>query len=62
MGYVPVGVVLPTVSVMIELPEPGAGIGFGLNPAVVPEGKPDADSAIELLNPPLIVAVIVDVD
>ena len=52
---------LPTVMVMVELPEPGAGIGFGLKLTVVPEGTPEADSVIALLNPPLMVVVIVDV-
>ena len=61
MGYVPVGVLLPTVIVMVELPEPGAGIGLGLKLTVVPDGAPEYDSAIELLKPPLMVAVIVEV-
>jgi len=47
--------------VIVELPEPGAGIGFGLKLTVVPEGIPDADRLMELLNPPLMVVVIVDV-
>ena len=51
----------PTVMVIVELPEPGAGIGFGLKLAVVPEGNPEADKAIELLKPPLITVVIVEV-
>ena len=55
------GVPLPTVIVMIELPEPGAGIVLGLKLTVVPEGAPELDRLIELLNPPLIVVVIVDV-
>ena len=60
-GYVPTGVLEPTVMVMIELPEPGAGIGFGLKLTVVPDGTPEADRLIALLKPPLIVVVIVDV-
>ena len=60
-GYVPTGVLDPTLIVMVELPEPGAGIGLGLKLTVVPEGIPEADRAIALLNPPLIVVVIVDV-
>ena len=47
--------------VMVELPEPGAGIGLGLKLTVVPEGTPDADSVIALLKPPLMVVVIVEV-
>ena len=61
MGYVPVGVLDPTVMVMVELPEPGAAIGFGLKLTVVPDGAPEADRLIALLKPPLIVVVIVDV-
>ena len=51
----------PTVMVIVELPEPGAGIGFGLKLTVVPEGIPVADNVIALLNPPLMVDVIVEV-
>ena len=49
------GVLLPTVIVIVELPPPGAGIGLGLKPTVVPDGTPDADKLMELLKPPLIV-------
>ena len=55
------GVLLPTVMVMVELPLPGAGIGLGLKLTVVPDGIPEAERLIELLKPPLIVVVIVDV-
>ena len=51
----------PTVMVMVELPEPGAGIVLGLKLTVVPEGTPDADRLIALLKPPLTVVVIVEV-
>src|SRR5271166_3131866 len=61
MGYVPTGVLAPIVIVIVEPPEPGAGIGFGLKLTVVPEGIPDADRLIELLKPPLMAAVIVEV-
>ena len=47
--------------VIVELPDPGAGIGFGLKLTVVPDGTPEADRVIALLNPPLIAVVIVDV-
>lgn len=53
-------VLAPTVMVMTELPEPGAGMVCGLNPIAAPVGTPEADSEIELLNPPLIDVVIVD--
>ena len=51
----------PTVMVMVELPEPGAAIGLGLKPTVVPDGIPEADRLIALLKPPLMAVVIVDV-
>src|SRR5271165_2497255 len=60
MGYVPAAVPDPTVMFMVELPEPGAGMGLGLKLTVVPDGTPDADRLIALLKPPLIVVVIVD--
>src|SRR5271157_3510318 len=61
MGYVPVGVLDPTVMVMVELPEPGAGIVLGLKLTVVPVGVPVVDRLIALLNPPLMVVVTVEV-
>ena len=51
----------PTVMVMVELPEPGDGNGLGLKLTVVPEGMPEADRVIALLNPPLMVVVMVEV-
>ena len=47
--------------VMVELPEPGAGIVCGLKLTVVPEGMPEAARLIALLNPPLIAVVIVEI-
>src|SRR5271166_4101692 len=47
--------------VIVELPAPGAGIGFGLKLTVVPDGTPDADKPMALLKPPPGVVVIVDV-
>ncbi len=47
--------------VMVELAEPGAGIGLGLKLTVVPDGTPEADKLMALLKPPLMVVVIVDV-
>ena len=55
------GVLAPTVMVIVELPLPGAGIGLGLKLTVVPDGIPEAERLIELLKPPLMVVVIVDV-
>ena len=51
----------PTVMVIVELPEPGAGIVCGLKLTVVPEGMPEADRLMALLKPPLMVVVIVEV-
>ena len=61
MGYVPGVVLAPTVSVIVDVPEPGAGIVLGLKPIVTPLGAPLAESAIELLKPLLMVDVMVDV-
>ena len=47
--------------VMVELPDPGAGIVLGIEADVVPEGTPEADRLIALLKPPLMVVVMVDV-
>lgn len=55
------GVSLATVMVRVELPFPGAGIVGGLKVTVVSVGRPEADRLIELLKPPLIVVVMVDV-
>ena len=60
MEYVPVGVEAPTVMVIVEVPDPGAGMVVGLNVTEVPEGTPDADKLIELLKPLLLVVVTVD--
>ena len=46
---------------MVELPAPGAAIGFGLKLTVVPEGAPVDDSVTALLKPPLTVVVMVEV-
>ena len=59
--YVPAGVDDPTMSVMVEDPEPGAAIGAGLNVAVVAVGSPDGLRlrAIAELKPPETVVAIV---
>ena len=51
---------MPTVIVIAEVPEPGAGIACGLKLTVVPEGTPEADRLTALLNPPLMVEVMVE--
>ncbi|MGC2109878.1 MAG: hypothetical protein WA655_10200 [Candidatus Korobacteraceae bacterium] len=50
----------PTATVMVEFPEPGAGIVCGLKLTVVPAGAPAADRLIALLKPPLIAVVMID--
>ena len=52
---------VPTVIVMVEVPEPGAGIEVGLKVTVVPEGIPEADRLMALLKPPLTAVVMVEV-
>ena len=52
---VPVVAVPLAVNVSVELPLPGAAIEVGLKLAVTPEGKPDAESEIAELKPPLTV-------
>ena len=52
---------VPTAIVRVEVPAPGAVIGLGLKPTVVPVGAPVADNAIGLLKPPLTVVVSVEV-
>ena len=45
---------------MVELPEPGAGIGLGVKLTVVPAGAPLAERLTALLKPPAIVLVMVE--
>ena len=52
---VPVVAVLLAVKVSVELPFPGAPIEVGLKFAVTPEGRPEAESEIDELKPPLVV-------
>lgn len=54
------GVLLPTVMIMVELPAPGAGMVGGLKVTVVPLGTPDVDKLMELLKPPLMTVVMVE--
>jgi hypothetical protein len=58
---VPVVAELLTVNVRVDEPEPGAAMLVGLNAAVTPVGKPLAERATALLNPPETADVIVDV-
>lgn len=50
---VPVVAELLAEKVRVELPLPGAPIEAGLKLAVTPAGRPDAESEIAELNPPL---------
>src|SRR5215469_296345 len=60
-GYVPTGVLVPTMIVIVEVPPPGAGIVLGLKLTVVPAGSPVADKLTALLKLPLTVVVMTDV-
>jgi hypothetical protein len=57
---VPVLARLPTVTVIVEVPEPGAAIELGLKLIVTLLPPPEADSPIAELKPPEIAVVIVD--
>jgi len=61
MLYVPGTASRNTLTVIVEVPEPGAGIVAGLKVAVTPGGVPEADKLMALLKPPLIVVVMVEV-
>jgi len=50
IGYVPAGVLAPTLIVIVELPDPGAGIVLGLKVTVVPLGAPVAARLMALLK------------
>jgi len=52
-------VALPTLTVIVEVPEPGAGIELGLKVTVWAVPSPVADKAIDELKPSKIVVVIV---
>lgn len=60
IGYVPARALLPTVIVMVDDPEPGAGMELGLKLTVTLPGWPLADNEIDELKPPEIVVVIVE--
>jgi hypothetical protein len=58
--YVPVGVPDPTEIVNVDDPDPGAMIDVGLKLALAPDGKPETESAIDELNGPERVEVMLD--
>jgi len=45
---------------MVDLPDPGAGMGLGLKLTVVPEGTPVDERLMALLNPLEMVVVMVE--
>lgn len=55
----PAAALLLAVRVSVEVPDPGAAMLVGLKAAVTPEGKPLAERATALLNPPETADVIV---
>jgi hypothetical protein len=59
MFDVPMAAVLLAAKVKVELPLPGAAIDVGLNVAVTPAGKPEAERETAELKPPLTVVEIV---
>ena len=61
MVWVPVLAVLLTVSVKVDVPEPGAAMEVGLKLAVTLLGRPLADKATAELKPPETAVVIFDV-
>lgn len=61
IGYVPVGVPDEAETVIVEVPAPGAAIEVGEKLTLMPVGMPTAAGAIELLNPPETVVLIVAV-
>lgn len=50
----------PTWKVTVEVPEPGAAMGLVPKLTVTPEGAPEDESVMELLNPPETVVVMVE--
>ncbi len=56
---VPAAADAATVTVIVELPEPGAAIEVGLKATLTPEGCPDAESATAALKPPETVVLAV---
>ena len=56
----PAAAVEPTVTVILDVPEPGAAMDVGAKLTVTPDGWPVADSATAELNPPEMAVVIVD--
>ena len=58
--YVPATVFVATVKVTLDVPEPGAAMGVGLNPTVTPVGWPLADKATAESKPSIAVVVMVE--
>jgi hypothetical protein len=60
MVWVPVLARLPTLTVIVDVPEPGAAMELGLKVTVMLLPPPEADKPIEELKPPETAVVIVD--
>ena len=61
MVWFPSLALLPTVTVMVDVPEPGAAMELGLKVTVWALPCPEADKVIAELKPPEIAVVIVEV-
>ena len=61
MVRVPVDALRLTVTVIVEVPEPGAAMELGLKDTVTPLPAPEADKLIPELKPPETAVVIVEV-
>ena len=61
MVRLPILAFLPTRTVMVEVPEPGAAIELGLKVTLFAAPCPEADKEIAELKPPETAVVIVDV-
>ena len=60
MVWLPVLARLPTLTVMVEVPEPGAAIELGLKDTLTLLPAPEADKPIAELKPPEIAVVMVE--
>jgi hypothetical protein len=60
MVEVPAVAVDAAVKVSVDEPEPGDAMDAGLNAAVTPVGRPEAERAIAELNPPETAVVMVE--
>jgi len=59
--WFPVLALLPTLTVRVAIPEPGAAMELGLKVTLLALPSPEADKVIAALKPPEIAVVMVDV-